>query len=236
MPLTDIVALSIFGFAWLLYEPALAQLARWRRLINDDMTVIRAAWMSEMVRRPGQRILDSQLIGHVLNSASFFASSNLILIAGSAGVLFGDKNAHKALEASPMMAHVSADVFSVKLAVIAIALARGLLSFIWAIRQLNYCVAIIGAAPREGSDDLLKVYASAASAALNPALSAFNAGVRTYYFALAAVAWLFGPLEMTAVTIGAVGLLLWRQAASPAAAGVHGIRRVLEERDTASSS
>ena len=35
------------------------------------------------------RLMDGQLLGHALNSASFFASSNLLLIAAAAGALFG---------------------------------------------------------------------------------------------------------------------------------------------------
>ena len=42
-------------------------------------------------------------------------------------------------------------LFAFKLSLIAITLARGLLAFIWAIRQLNYTVAVIGAAPRTAS-------------------------------------------------------------------------------------
>jgi uncharacterized membrane protein len=63
---------------------------------------------------------------------------------------------------------------------------------------------------------------------LNPALSSFNNGIRGYYFALSAAAWLVGPWAMIAAVILAVSLLAWRQAASSSARGVRRIRELLE--------
>jgi uncharacterized membrane protein len=185
--------------------------------------------MTEMTGRPGMRLLDSQLIGHTLNSASFFASSNLILIAGAAGVLFGGESAFRRLEAAPLLVHAPPALFRIKLALMGLTLARGLLAFIWGIRQLNYCVSLVGAAPQDASDARREAYAQAASDALNPALSAFNSGVRGYYFALAATAWLAGPLPFAAAAIGSAALLAWRQAYSPAAKALRRARELLEE-------
>jgi uncharacterized membrane protein len=225
----DLAALALFGLVWVAYEPILRALARGQHLINADMVAIRRGWMGQMVQRPSFRLLDSQLVAHTLNTASFFASSNLILIAGAAGALFGGEVAYRKLQATPLLVHAPSQLFSLKLALVAVTLARGLLEFIWAIRQLNYSVAVIGAAPVTGPPDLLKDYADAASAVLNPALHAFNAGVRGYYFALAATAWLAGPIPFVVVTFGAVGLLAWRQTFSPAAKAVRRVRLLLEQ-------
>ena len=63
---------------------------------------------------------------------------------------------------------------------------------------------------------------------LNPALSSFNRGVRGYYFALAAAAWLFGSIWLLLSVVSVMALLLWRQSASPAALAVRSARRMLE--------
>ena len=68
----------------------------------------------------------------------------------------------------------------------------------------------------------------AAANLLNPALSAFSQGVRGYYFALAAAAWLFGPLWLAIGVAAVFCLLVWRQAGSPAARAVRTARRLLE--------
>ena len=67
----------------------------------------------------------------------------------------------------------------------------------------------------------------AAAAALNPAMQAFSQGVRTYYFALAAAAWLFGPLWLGGGALAVLALLIWHQADSPAARAVRVARRLL---------
>jgi uncharacterized membrane protein len=229
----DIAALVLFLVVWVAYEPTLHALAGGRRTINTDLVRVRRAWMREMVGADRQRLLDSQLVGHALNSASFFASSNLILIAAAAGVLFGGEGAYRRIQAAPLLVHAPTALLGLKLALVAVTLARGLLSFIWAIRQLNYCVAVIGAAPPDGPEPKMLAYAEAAADVLNPALRSFNSGVRGYYFALAAASWLAGPAAFAVATLGGVGLLAWRQAFSPAARALRTVRRLLDESEPA---
>ena len=223
----DIAALTLFAIGWLFYQPVLKRLGRDRGAINSDMTVVRRRWMANMAEREN-RFLDSQLMGHALNSASFFASANLIVIAAAAGALFRS-DAYRtvanmvATETGPRW------LFQAKLALVVVALARGLLDFIWAIRQMNYTLAAIGAAPPTSSTPaVLKAYGDAAASVLNPALSSFNKGVRGYYFALAAAAWMLGPWAMIAAVLLAVALLYSRQVGSSAARGVRQIRQILE--------
>ena len=220
-------ALAFFAVAWLAYEPLLKVLARGKGMINTDMTVIRAGWMRTMATREN-KLMDGQLLGHTLNSASFFASSNLILIAGAAGVLFGGEGSFRSASSLMVLKTSSRLLFEAQIALVLLALARGLLDFIWAIRQMNYCLAVIGAARDTTDQAYAAEYGSAAARLLNPALSSFNRGVRGYYFALAAAAWLFGPLAFALVTLSAVTLLFSRQRHSPAAAAIAEVRRLLE--------
>ncbi|NGM49097.1 DUF599 family protein [Caulobacter sp. 602-2] len=227
MPILDILALGLFVFAWLFYEPLLRRLGQGKNLINTDMTVIRRRWMTEMAVRE-VALLDGQLLGHAINSASFFASSNLILIAAAAGVLFGGDTALKSVEGLQVLEKTAPWMFQVKLGLVLLTLARGLLDFIWALRQMNYCLAAIGATPVWSPPAVLAEYAEAAGGILNPALSAFNAGVRGYYFALAAAAWLLGPYAFLAASLGALVLLVWRQRRSRASVAVRKVRQILE--------
>lgn len=227
MPILDILALALFAFCWLFYEPLLRRLGEGKNVINTDMTVIRRRWMSEMTVRE-IALLDGQLLGHAINSASFFASSNLILIAAAAGVLFGGDAALKSVEGLRVLTEMTTVMFQIKLGLVLVTLARGLLDFIWALRQMNYCLAAIGATPMWAPRDVLAEYAEAAGGILNPALSAFNAGVRGYYFALAGAAWLLGPIAFLVATSGAMGLLLWRQRRSRASVAVRKVRQILE--------
>lgn len=222
----DWVALIVFCLAWLGYDPLLGVLARKSGTLNADMLLIRQAWMRAMTERQ-MRLVDAQLMGHTISSASFFASTNLLLIAAVAGVLFGGEAALRnitAIGAEP----APVQMMEAKLALVLLCLARGLLDFVWALRQLNYTVALIGAAPEVHEEADRAAYGVAVGKVLNPALSSFNRGVRGYYFALAAAAWMFGSLWLFLAVTLVTSLLLWRQSGSPAARAVRDARRLLQ--------
>ena len=224
----NIVALSLFAVCWLFYQPLLSLLGRrGGAVINTDLAIVRSAWMHNMARRQN-RFMDGQLLGQTLSSASFFASSNLILIAATAGVLFGGQASFHNVSSLVVVKTSSRLLFEGQLALVVLTLARGLLDFIWGIRQLNYVLAAIGATPERADDNTHHAIGDVAGRLLNPALHSVNSGVRGYYFALAAAAWLFGPIPFIAATVGAVTLLIWRQRRSPAAKAIAGLRKLLE--------
>jgi uncharacterized membrane protein len=225
----NIAALSLFGVCWLFYQPLLNLLGRrGGAVINTDLTVVRSAWMRNMVLREN-RFLDGQLLAQTLSSASFFASSNLILIAAAGGVLFGGQASFHNVSSLVAIKASSRLLFEAQLGLVVLTLARGLLDFIWGIRQLNYVLAAIGATPEEADAATLHAFGDVAGRLLNPALHSVNSGVRGYYFALAAAAWLFGPISFIAATLTAVSLLVWRQRRSTAALAIADLRALLEK-------
>ena len=226
MTLFDWLALGLFMLCWLGYGPLLALLARRSGTLNDDMLLVRRVWMTAMTHRE-TRLVDSNLMGHTINSGGFFASTNLLLIAAVGSVLFGGEQAMQGF-ASVGAEGVPVKLLEAKLALVLVCLARGLLDFIWSIRQLNYALALIGAAPEVHTEADRVALGEAAANLLNPALSAFSQGVRGYYFALAAAAWLFGPGWLALGVTAAFCLLVWRQAGSPAARAIRSARRLLE--------
>lgn len=227
MNLIDVIAGASFIAAWLIYEPLLVRMTGGRGAINIDMRAVREGWLRAMMAREN-RMLDASLLGQQLNSASFFASTNLLVIAAVASLLFGGE-AVLANVGGLAIAPAPAWLTEVKIALVAVVLSVGLLDFIWAIRQLNYCAALFGAAPEAGDVERRERYVVATLAVLDPAYAAFNRGVRAYYFALAGAAWIVSPWAMLAAVIAAFTLLLRRQISSEAAIGLRQARRVLEE-------
>ena len=144
-------------------------------------------------------------------------------------MLFGGEGAFRSVSSLMVLKTSSRLLFEAQIALVLLALARGLLDFIWAIRQMNYCLAVIGAAPETDDKAFQRAYGDTAARLLNPALSSFNRGVRGYYFALAAAAWLFGPAAFILTTLAAITLLFTRQRRSPAARAVGDLRRMLEK-------
>jgi uncharacterized membrane protein len=168
-------------------------------------------------------------MGHTINSASFFASANLILIAAAAGALFGGSDTISELASLDFTDPAPQWLFELKLGLVVLTLARGLLDFIWAIRQMNYWLATAGALPEDIPQAEQERWSEALSALLNPALTSFSTGVRAYYFALAAAAWLLGPWPFIAAVLSSVALLMWRSSKSRAALALRRVRALLDE-------
>ena len=224
----DAAALALFVVLWLGYEPLVRRLSKGRGSLHRDMDVVRAGWMRTMARRPESRLIDANLMGHTINSASFFASANLILIAAAAGALVSGDGI-RGLASLTLTEPAPQWLFEMKLGLVVLALARGLLDFIWAIRQMNYWLAAVGSVPDPTPEKDRERWGEVLGALLNPALTSFSAGVRAYYFALAAAAWLLGPVPFAAAAVAATVLLAWRSSKSPAAGAMRRLRALLEE-------
>ena len=229
LPWPDAAALVLFAVLWLGYEPLVRRLARGRGSLHRDMDVLRTGWMHTMVRRGESRLIDANLMGHTINSATFFASANLIIIAAAAGALFGGESAIRGLASLSLTRPAPQWLFELKLGLVVLTLGRGLLDFIWAIRQMNYWLAAVGAVPEPTPEGERERWGDALAGLLNPALTSFSAGVRAYYFALAAAAWLLGPGPFAVAVIAATVLLAWRSSKSKASMAMRRLRALLEE-------
>jgi uncharacterized membrane protein len=228
----DRAALCLFLLAWLGYGPA-AQALRPRRSMAIRMFEMRRAWMSSMLAREN-RITDASLIGNVVNSATFFASTTVVALAALLGMLGNLDSTHTAVQSLDFTAKSSRLLTEAKILLLALVFAYGFLKLSWAVRQLNHCVALIGAAPLRPDAARGDAFADHAADALSLAVGSFDAGLRAYYFALAALAWLFGPGAFALATAGIVAMLLWRQFGSAASEAIRGSEAALGEIGTAS--
>ncbi len=93
-------------------------------------------------------------------------------------------------------------------------LANALLKFIWAHRLFGYCSILMAAVPNE-PDDPISFHRAGQAAEINiTAAKSFNRGLRSIYFALAALGWLLGPWGLVAGVTMATVVLLRREFAS----------------------
>jgi len=230
MSILDIGSIALFIIAWVALEPLMA--IGWPRpndSLSVDMVLVRSAWMRETLTRDNNFIGDAAILGHTINSASFFGSANLIVIVGLSGALFVEPNyGHGDGLIAMFAAKGPVWFFQAKVLLVVATLLRGLSDFIWAVRQLNYCLAAIGASPSRQEERDIEAWATALTMVLNPALRSFSVGVRSYYFTAAAAFWFLGPVPFAVATVFSVGLLVWRQSWSDTAKGVMAIRKLLD--------
>ena len=205
----DGLALAWFAAAWLGYGMVIHSLP-WQGSITARLNEVRRSWMGAMLQRDN-RITDASLIGHTVHSATFFASTTMIALAALLGVLGGFERSYAALGDLGFTAKTSRGFVECKLLLLVLVFAHTFLKLSWSLRQLNYCLALIGAAPLRPDPAEQARLAAPIASVLSQAIRSFNAGIRGYYFALAVVAWLLGPAAFGGVTAGIVAMLLWRQ-------------------------
>ncbi len=214
----DRVALFWFLLAWLGYGQAIHAMP-WTGSITARMNDVRRVWMSTMLGRDN-RITDAALIGHTVHSATFFASTTMVALAALLGMLAAFDRSFAALDALAFTAKTSRTLAEAKLLLLVLVFAHTFLKLSWALRQLNYCLALIGAAPQKPGTAERDTMAEPIAAVLSLAIRSFNAGIRGYYFALAALAWLLGPFAFALATSGIIAMLLWRQFGSETAGAI----------------
>jgi uncharacterized membrane protein len=209
----DLAGLLWFVAAWGGYTLVIDRWLRRRGGLNSQMQTIREAWMRRMMERAdSDRVGDAILLGQLIQSVSFFASATMLLIGALVGVLAALGSAYEAVTALALVAAQPKTLFEAKLLLLTAIFVFAFFKFTWAIRQYNYCSALIGAAPShpapaETADSL----ARHAAAVLSQGVTTFNGGLRAYYFALAVLSWLVHPWAFILVTGWVTAILLMRQ-------------------------
>ena len=200
------------------------------RLLNARMREIRTRWMRRHLERH-DRVLDSILTGHSINSIALFCSATLLIVVALLGVLTDSDAAHRIAITSRFVTNTTIELFQVKLIGLVCVFVYGLYRFTWALLQYNYFLALIGAAPfREHlTEVVIDELGNQMSVVLNSAVTSFHSGFRTYYYGLAWVGWFFHPLVFIAATAFVTFVLVYRQIASPSAGAIKGYAALLQE-------
>lgn len=210
----DLTALDAFAFVWFLGLWGAFNVVQDRLLhrgVNHHLVRIRRYWMERMMERH-EPMPDTLLIGHSMQSCTFFASTTALMLAGLVGWFGMADRAQKLLEEVSFARPTSLALFELKLLVLGCIFIFAFFKFTWSLRQFNYCVALIGSAPLAPlKPEWRRRCAKPIAGMLSLALGEFNSGIRAYYFALAALSWLSNPWLFIVAVTGVVAILSRRQ-------------------------
>jgi uncharacterized membrane protein len=210
LPALDLFLLAGLVLAWLASGWLSEHPPQSRPSVSLLMEDYRRDWMRTFVTRQ-PRIFDATLIDSLRQGTAFFASACMIAIGGGVA-LIGNAAAVQRL-ADELPIGTGPDVALKMLPVIGF-LANALLKFVWAHRLFGYCSILMAAVPNDPEDPLAFHRAGQAAEINITAARSFNRGLKSIYFALAALGWLLGPWGLLAGTVLATGLLLRREFAS----------------------
>ena len=206
----DLIAALWFFACWVGYA-LFADRLHGRPSLMRSMEAYRRLWMRQMLERDN-RIVDSQIVGNLMRSASFFASTTLIIIGGLLAALGRSDQAVSLLNELPLAIRTSALLWEVKVLLLAVLFVYAFFKFTWAFRQYNYCLILIGAVALPGriTEEATRIAARTAEIASSTARH-FNGGMRAYYFGLAALSWFVHPWLFMLATAWVVVVLYRRE-------------------------
>jgi uncharacterized membrane protein len=208
---TDAAAVAFILLAWLVTGWLIEHPPASRPSVPVLMEGYRRDWMRAFVTRQ-PRIFDATVIESLRQGTAFFASASLIAIGGGLA-LIGNVGSVTNLAGA---LSVEADAITVPLKILLVVglLANALLKFVWSNRLFGYCSVMMAAVPNDPEDPLAYHRAGQAAEINITAAKSFNRGLRSIYFALAALGWLLGPLALALATIATTMVLMRRDFAS----------------------
>jgi uncharacterized membrane protein len=158
-----------------------------------------------------QRLLDTALMGHLMNSVSFYANTTIYIVAAliaTAGAL--DSLVNFAAEL-PFAGKQSKVLVEAKIFLLITIFVFAYFKFTWAHRQMSLMLILIGSSPdRSRPPDVLEAYAQKCARINSLAGDEFNRGIRSYYFGFAALGWFLHTALFIALTI-LILAVLWRR-------------------------
>ncbi len=214
--MADEYALDVIAFVWFVlcasgYGFATRRGPLARRGLNAAIQEQRMAWMRSMALRDN-RIVDIQLLTNLSNGNAFFASTSVIVVGGLAAALGAADRIHALLDPLPMIAKSSPELWHMKILFLMGLFVIAFFKFAWGFRLSHYTAIMIGATPIDVSANKEECLAHARHTAQLAGIAAThaNAGIRMYYFAIAAAGWFLHPLFFMVTTLWVV-LILYRR-------------------------
>ncbi len=232
MPLTliDILALLVFIVAWYGYTVFARRKAKTTDCIARSLHQHRIHWMHEVITRE-IRVSEAALLANLERNIAFFASSTLLILAGIFTLFAKVETLESVIATLPFATDVHHLAIQLKLSLLAFIFVISFCQFTWSMRQCVFLNFMIGATPIDltGKNENLKAYAKQMAIVQDQAAHSYNYGLRSYYFALAAMCWLFHPLLLVIMSLWVVYTLYTREFNSKAVKAITTAQHLLHQ-------
>lgn len=213
----DLVALGYFLSVMLVYRLVAGPKGYNERSLVGAIQRQRVAWMQNMCHRGDHRTMDVILLNNLAQGNAFFASTTAIAIGGMAAVMGSGEKAQAVLDRLPYVQPSNPILWEVKLFVIMAIFIFAFFKFAWAFRLGHYTAIMIGATPllpKEGASAeqtaICHEHAHRTAKVAGLAADHGNGGLRSFYYAIAAMAWFFHPLFFIVATTWVLAILVRR--------------------------
>ncbi|MEX2310813.1 MAG: DUF599 family protein, partial [Rhodospirillales bacterium] len=185
IPVYDVVAVAIYLAGWSGYSLYADKLALERRPVAVVMSDYRLRWMERMLERDN-RMPDVNIMVSFVRSAMMFASTTILLMAGSLAMLGQIDNVRELIAGLPYARAASRGLMEIQLIILTSVFVFAFFKFLWSIRLFNNMLVLLGAAPQTSDCDeqIKRQYPLHMSRFLDRAQHNLNLGTRAYAFGL----------------------------------------------------
>lgn len=210
--LIDLAALVWFLVMWNGYTYFADRFKKDGLSLLTVMKKHRAGWMRQMLEREN-RVVDTTIMGALMRSVSLFSSTTLLILAGLLAILGSVDKVQALVQDIPFVVEASKAEWELKILALILIFIYAFFKFAWSLRQFNYSVILIGAAPpmAEAKSQYAQDFADGAAEVIALAVSNFNRGMRAYYFGLAALSWFLHPVLFAVSTLWVVAVVYRRE-------------------------
>lgn len=208
----DVVALVLFVMGWVGYVAFAAWHGRRVPSLHSSMDRFRREWMVQMVGRDN-RMVDVNVMRNITRSSQFFASTTMLILGALVASMGYVQQAQELVSGLPFTVKASARLLEIKMLLMVLIFVHAFFKFSWAIRQLGFGSILVAAVPKAPKDDF-EQYApqiNRIARIASYAGSNFNHGLRSYYFAVAALGWFLHPWLMVVATFWVIYVLYHRE-------------------------
>lgn len=202
---TDLLSFAASAGLVLIYQRYLS----WRTLrdpassAHDIMLVARATWVRSVMRER-RDILAVQTLRNSTMSASFMASTAVLLIIGVLTLSAQGEKLSGTWHSLDFLGHASAEMWLFKLLVMLFDLLFAFFSFAMSVRMFHHMGYLINV-PLDKANELKQI--SHVEAQIKRAGIYYRIGMRAYYFTVPLLFWLFGPIWLLTATLAVVYFL-----------------------------
>jgi uncharacterized membrane protein len=197
----DWLALVVFAACWIGYATLVDRVPSIRaRSVIAAMDAHRRRWMLAALAREN-RIADIAAIGNLMQSTGFLATTSILILGGLVALLGASDMGRRVIAVLPWSAVPDELAWEIKIALLLVIFVNAFFELTWALRQFNYGSILLGAMPSAPASTAAQAEAEATARVLNRAARHFTTGLRSYYFGLAALAWIVHPLALVLASL-----------------------------------
>ena len=207
----DYIALVWFFVCWIGYTAFADRPNRDTPNLVEALHRYRVRWMERLLERE-LRTGDVNILASLISSNALFASTTIFILAGLMAILGGFGAAREAVSELSFAVQTSRELWELKGMVLLLIFVYAFFKFVWSMRQFNFALVLVGAAPmREDVNAPDRPgFAERTARLITRGVNTQNRGLRAYYFGLATLTWFIQPFAFMVACIWVV-LVLYRR-------------------------